>query len=202
MSKLDYEQPDFYHLNQDSIHLVRWILEKEKSRTSLKILDLGAGCGIIGIEVSRVLNPVVLTFVELQEDYGPYLKKNVELFLTPSLKTSFHFKSFKDWQPEELYELIVCNPPYYLPGHGQLPADPRRAIARTFLKDNWCVLIQAISRSLAREGKAYLVVKNEALIINEIEKAVAGILNLEKNMEQEQGLVLYRLTRLDIEGCQ
>jgi tRNA1(Val) A37 N6-methylase TrmN6 len=51
----DYSQPDYYRFNSDSITLVNYLLKSMGPTES--ILDLGAGCGIIGIELARYLSP-------------------------------------------------------------------------------------------------------------------------------------------------
>src|SRR4051812_43029170 len=117
----DYSQPDFYRFNEDSLKLVNWILEKKLNAKA--ILDLGAGCGIIGIELANRMHADSLTMVELQADYKAHLEKNIDLILDKKIIPHISIQSFKKWTPNQLYDLIVCNPPYFLPGHGEVSKD-------------------------------------------------------------------------------
>lgn len=162
----DYLQPDFYRFNEDSIKLVKYVALKVTEAKS--ILDLGAGSGIIGIELSNILKPKDLTLLEVQPEWNEYLQHNVEHFLNSETKAQIVESSFANWEPDKKYDLIVCNPPYYLPGHGQPNADKRKAIARSFMIDGWKELLDLIARALTPEGRAFLVVKNEKQILKEI----------------------------------
>lgn len=165
----DYLQPDFYRFNTDSMELINWV--KTKVIKADSILDLCAGCGYLGIEASQLLCPQFLTLVECQIDFFPYLKKNSQTFL-PSVLVDIHIKKVSEFYPPHLYDLILINPPYYLPQNGNVSPDPRRAIARTFLIDNWTIFLEKILLCLSSRGKAFVILKNRPDIINEIEKAL------------------------------
>lgn len=162
----DYLQPDFYRFNEDSIKLVKFVASQVSSAKS--ILDLGAGSGIIGIELANILRPTELTLLEVQPEWNEYLQHNVKHFLNADTYPSIVESSFGNWNPDKQYDLIVCNPPYYLPGHGQPNSDRRKAIARSFMIDGWKELLELISRALIPEGRAFLVVKNEKIVLNEL----------------------------------
>jgi tRNA1Val (adenine37-N6)-methyltransferase len=177
----DYSQPDFYRFNQDSTALINWIIQKNLRPHS--ILDLGAGSGIIGIELARLLNIPELCLVELQEDYLPHLKINVARFLGPETVVDIQITSFSNFKPAR-YELIVCNPPYYLPGAGQLPVNPQRAKARSFMEDSWEILMKCFKQSLSPKGEGYIVLKNDEGLFKTIEaQAKFNQLQLQKNIQ-------------------
>ncbi|MGL6035003.1 MAG: hypothetical protein ACRC0N_08060, partial [Acinetobacter johnsonii] len=57
----NYKQPDEYRFSLDSIHLARFVASQLASHSelgSLRVLDLCAGCGVIGIELSWHLRAV------------------------------------------------------------------------------------------------------------------------------------------------
>src|SRR5258708_4421753 len=114
----DYSQPEFYKFNEDSIKLVRRVTEKVKAAEH--ILDLGAGSGIIGIELANYFHPESLTLVEVQKDYLPHLELNLKFQLKSKTDFFVELSSFGHWSPQKKYDLIVCNPPYFLPGHGEV----------------------------------------------------------------------------------
>ncbi len=168
----DYLQPAFYRFNQDSLELVRWIRTRVGAASS--ILDLGAGCGVIGIELARAFAPRDLVLVEAQEAFGEFLRKNLDLFLGPGTRGEVELRRFSAFTPSTRFELIACNPPYYLRGNGQESRDPRRGIARSFVLDGWPELAGCIDRSLGPTGRAYLVLKNERRITDTALAALGG----------------------------
>ena len=192
----DYLQPDFYRFNQDSIELVRWVSTQIKS--ARRILDLGAGCGVIGLELARALHPEQLTLVEVQGAFGPYLEENLKIFLPNRPGVRIDLMSFQDWTPDARYDLIVSNPPYYLPGHGEASQCQQRGICRTFHIDGWEILLELISKSLSSDGHAFISVKNDFRILELIRKLVVR-LNLRLKEGQVRDLVFCELTSLNIE---
>ena len=114
----DYLQPGFYRFNEDSLKLVNWLAARNPVCTHL--LDLGAGSGVIGIELCNRLNIHCLTLVEAQEDFIPAIEANIQQQLKVPAQVEFVHQSFGEWKPREQYDLIVCNPPYYLKDHGEL----------------------------------------------------------------------------------
>lgn len=164
--RADYTQPDFYRFNQDSLRLVDWVQTKISAASS--ILDLGAGCGIMGIELARFFLPERLTLVELQREYEPYLLSNLENFLPPTVKAKVLIKGFSEYEAEEKFQVIVSNPPYYLPGRGEQANDILKAKARSFLVDSWSVLLQRMAEALEQKGKGFVVLKKDDWLFRHI----------------------------------
>lgn len=191
----DYIQPDFYRFNRDSLELVRWI--KSKLNNVSSILDLGAGCGIIGIELALVYRPARLDLVEVQEDFLTSLEQNIKRL---SLETvySLNILSFSEWSPSRTYDLIVCNPPYYLPGRGESSKDERRGMARSFRLDGWEALLAAIKRSLSVDGCAYLVLKDEKSILKEVSDKIS-FSGLKGKFTLFEDLVFLELSGLNVD---
>lgn len=191
---IDYSQPDFYRFNEDSLKLVSWV--KQKTSRASHLLDLGAGSGIIGIELANILRPKQLTLVEVQEDYEPHLRINVGTQLHDTPTAEIVLTSFGNWHPLISYDLIVCNPPYFLPGHGEAYKDHRREKARTFVLDSWPILFKVIENSLSEDGKAFIVIKNNKTILKEIARHLSR-LNCE--IYEQGSLVFLELSRLNID---
>lgn len=155
----DYLQPDFYRFNEDSLRLVKEILQATAKAES--ILDMGSGSGVIGLELAKALLPGRVDFLELQKEWAPYLHHNVQDFLPAGIEHGIFWTSFSDWVPAEKYDLIACNPPYYLPGKGIASPDPVRAKCRSFLEDDWEILLAKCLLALRPQGKAWFVAPRE-----------------------------------------
>jgi tRNA1(Val) A37 N6-methylase TrmN6 len=190
----EYEQPDFYRFNEDSIRLVRWILEQDLRPEN--ILDLGAGSGIIGIELARSLKPKGLTLLEVQNEFFSSLQRNCLQFLNGVTNYSIQIDSFFNFVPSCKYDLIVSNPPYYLPGRGEMAHDPNRAIARSFLIDSWSVLLNKILISLSLDGRAYVVLKKNNDLLPYISQEVFN-LGLSLKTHQKDSIMVLELFRLN-----
>lgn len=173
----DYAQPGFYRFNEDSLKLVHFV--KSKVNQVDNLLDLGAGSGIIGLELARFYLPGELHLVELQSEFLSYLEQNIQNFSPKETKVETTFSSFKNFNPMRKFDLIVSNPPYYLPGRGQASSDPQRDKARTFREDGWIELLSCIERSLSRQGKAFIVIKNDSLILKEARNSLPKKLKLD-----------------------
>ena len=189
----DYHQPDFYRFNQDSIKLVNWV--RAKLTRAESILDLGAGSGVIGIELAKNLNATVLDLLEVQTEYLPFLERNISEQLPVEIKSKIIQSSFGEWKPTKKYDLVVCNPPYYLPGRGEPSKDQRRNVSRSFVMDNWEILLKKMEDSIAPQGRAFIVVKEDPKVISEIKRHT----NLDLNVSLENKLAFIELSRLNID---
>lgn len=133
----DYEQPNFYRFSEDSIKLSALAKKYCRKRSYLRVLDLGAGSGVVGLElVSKLDSEVHVAFCESQEDYLPMLESNCKKLALK--KTSFTYEILNcDWNQitERDFDLIVSNPPYFLKSDGRASSDPRTNTARRWSKD-------------------------------------------------------------------
>lgn len=172
---LNYSQPDEYHFSHDSIFLSRHVFELLKSEglNYNHILDLCAGCGVVGLDLLFHINqenlklPLALDFIEVQDIYGSHFEKNlasVEQLLTSDLLSFFKIINYRDVTKDPLfqgrYDLIVCNPPYFRLNHGSLSGSEFKNRCRFFIDSNFRSLIEAVQYCLAPMGKAFVLIKN------------------------------------------
>lgn len=161
-----YAQPDAYHFSMDSIHLAEFVAKQLRARDdleSLRVLDLCAGCGVIGLELSWYVRELrQFDFVEIQDTYTSHFYENVARVNRPELQLRWHLLNYdelhgKDW--EQKFDLIVSNPPYFLPEQGMLSPSEFKNRCRFFLDSSFANFIRAIVNSLVPGGQAYFLLR-------------------------------------------
>lgn len=209
---ISYSQPEEYRFSLDSVFLAQkihaWILENKLNPKH--IADLCAGCGVIGLELlfhiqqARGVAPEHIDFIEVQDQYIPHFEKNKQAMLKLlGLGTSlnFHLQNYQsqlfDQKKSELYDLIVCNPPYFHLGHGKLSPSSFKNRCRYFIDSDFLSLLKWIKQSLLETGTAFLLIRDvhlKKLSINletEVEK-----LNLNFIVHGEiRGTQVYKISK-------
>ncbi|HSW93503.1 MAG TPA: methyltransferase [Gammaproteobacteria bacterium] len=161
-----YSQPDDYHFSLDSIHFAEWVATQLKSRTdlsTLRVLDLCAGCGVIGLELSFYVRELrQMDFVEVQDSYTDFFKRNVKTVNRPELQLRWHvlnYESLLDETWKQKIDLIVCNPPYFQRDHGMLSPSEFKNRCRFYLDSSFEKLILAMVNVLSKKGRAYFLLR-------------------------------------------
>jgi len=105
-----YQPESGYCYNSDSIFLYDFI---NRFKPKGRVLDVGAGCGVVGLLVARDNKNVSLEAVEKQEIFISYAKKNAEV---NKIEYKLHESDFLDFICEKKYDYVISNPPFYPEG--------------------------------------------------------------------------------------
>ena len=105
-----YQPKSGYCYNSDSIFLYDFI---SKFNPKGDVLDVGAGCGIVGLLVARDFKKVNLFGVEKQEILAFYAKKNAK---ENSIDYTLYQEDFLELDESKKYDYIISNPPFYHDG--------------------------------------------------------------------------------------
>ncbi|TNF03676.1 MAG: hypothetical protein EP326_02195 [Deltaproteobacteria bacterium] len=156
---LNYSQPDSYHFSEDSILLAKYVSRNIKI-CAHKVLDLGAGCGVVGIEYSKIAKnpPVEITFVEKQEVFREHLDSNLKL-LPEEIVSRVFLQDVKKLNASE-FDLIISNPPYYNPQKGRLSENEIQNNCRFTTMLSPYELCSSIFQHLNPVGEAWVLVGN------------------------------------------
>lgn len=166
-----YSQPEDYHFSHDSVFLARRVFEflQKHSMTPISILDLCAGCGVIGLDLlfhlraNQCLVPSFFDFIDVQASYAVHFEENLRRLGSIQTQCRFINRNYSDQsagEPEVKYDLIVCNPPYFSKDQGKWPASDLKLRSRFFVDSDLPNLIQFLFQKLAPAGSAFVLIRN------------------------------------------
>ena len=102
-----YQPESGYCYNSDSLFLYNFI---SSFNPHANLLDIGAGCGIVGLLVARDNPKVKLEAVEKQDIFIEYATHNARV---NKIEYKLHKCDFLDLDISKKYEYIISNPPFY-----------------------------------------------------------------------------------------
>jgi tRNA1Val (adenine37-N6)-methyltransferase len=130
------------------------------------VLDLGTGCGILLLLLSRLAPGMVSgTGVEIQPALCAFAERNF-LENGPDLRLRAVRGDFRQEMPGAspgAFDLVVANPPYGRAGHGRRNPQPQRETARHEVHGSLQELVEAAARHLAPAGRFALILPHGRL---------------------------------------
>ncbi len=167
----DYSQPKAYRFSLDSVYLAKLVAQELPSITenvNYQVLDLCAGCGVIGMEL-HFHRPELkkMTFVEVQKEYKEHFVENLQMVQRFHSDQEIEFNYFemnynqilKSPNFAETYDLIVCNPPYFFKDEGLLSPSEFKNRCRFFLDSDFKTLFETIHYALKPGAHAFVLVR-------------------------------------------
>lgn len=168
----NYSQPDDYRLSHDSVFLAWEVfnLTKNLDLKGKRVLDVCAGSGIVGMDflfhrrAQGLSLPDCADFLEIQEVYQEHFFENIKRL--GSLSTELHFLNinYDILETEKFfkqYDIIIGNPPYFLPTQGKKSDNEFKNRCRFFLDSGLTNLINAVCCSLKTNCSAYLLLREQ-----------------------------------------
>ena len=153
---------DGYRFSVDAVLLARFAAE---SRVST-VLDIGCGCGVVGLCILALGGAEQLVGVDLQEQMVACADRSAE---RSSLATRATFYSLDYRQLGEIakpgsFPLVVTNPPYRPAATGRVSPNRSVALARHELSGDVEQLAHAAARALEAGGRFCAVYPAERLV--------------------------------------
>jgi len=109
-----YQPKNGYCYNSDTMFLYDFI-----SKFNIKgdVLEVGGGCGVLGLLIKRDFPKINLTFIEKQKIMAEFIKKNLK---ENSIKAEVIEGDFLEVEFDKRFDFIISNPPFY---NGSLKSD-------------------------------------------------------------------------------
>jgi len=127
--KLSVIQPrQGYRFSIDSVLLARFLRAREGSR----ILDLGAGCGVVSLIIADLLKPREVIALEIDAAMAELIKRNASSNGFGNISAicgDFRQRRLCGIEPGS-FDAVVANPPYRAVGSGRRSPNPARQTAR------------------------------------------------------------------------
>lgn len=187
---MDYNQPEFYHFSEESIRLAK--LVKMPAQNEIKILDMCAGCGVIGIETAkRVQNEspnsaIELTFCDVQKEFRESLTIN-----SAGINSRIFIDDLFNLKHQNYYDIIVCNPPYFDKASFRSSVDPLRDLCRRSERTIHEILLCAFEY-LAPRGTFYGVLReSKANQMNPLRQFPIPYQTIEKSQQRGGNELLF-----------
>lgn len=156
----DYVQPQFYRFSEDSLILAKLASKLQFSSSSICCLDLGAGCGVIGIETALLRKDITyLELLEYQAEFIPFIEENVKQL--PQTNVSIVNKKFSQYKTEKKFDLILGNLPYFDKCSSRSGQNLNTNTCRQFAVDSIVDVVNILERNLKSEGVALLLVHDD-----------------------------------------
>lgn len=163
-----YSQPTEHRYSIDSIELC-WklgrILNQRNDKQKLRLIDLCAGCGVMGFEIAHWCPRIeCVKFIEIQSEYEQHFNENLRVTGRPSESFCFYGINYEELsQHPELKnwaDVVVCNPPYFRPTSGSLGKSTFRNRCHYLLDSTFEQLCAAILYCTRANAEAYLLLKD------------------------------------------
>jgi len=109
-----YQPKNGYCYNSDTMFLYDFI-----SKFNIKgdVLEVGGGCGVLGLLIKRDFPKINLTFIEKQKIMAEFINKNLN---ENNFKAEVIEGDFLEYEFDKKFDFVISNPPFY---NGSLKSD-------------------------------------------------------------------------------
>ena len=150
-----YQDNVLYKFTSDSIKLAKFCNIKHTD----DVLDMCAGCGVVGFYAYSICNFNSLIFNEIQPKMCDLIQENIQLnnleHKCKVLCKDLALLEVKDF--DKPLDVILCNPPYFKL-NGKIKTDDSVAMCRHEIKTNLSTIIATASRLIKDKGKFYFII--------------------------------------------
>ena len=144
-----------YRFSIDVVLLSQFI----RLRGHEKGIDLGTGCGILPLLLSRTETGHSFVGIEIQKGLADLAEKNVAINHLEDRIAILHqdFKKLKKVFSAGSFDVVFSNPPYRKALTGRINPSPEKAVARHEIKGTLNDLVETAAYLLPTKGRCYLI---------------------------------------------
>jgi tRNA1Val (adenine37-N6)-methyltransferase len=144
-----------YRFSIDAVLLAHFAAPRRSDR----VLDLGAGCGVVSLILAYRHPAITLTCLEIQDSLIDLIRFNIEQNdLADRLRLlAGDLRHIKGLVQAGAFDLIVCNPPYYRVGTGVQNPNAEQAGARHELTAELPDVVRAAAFALRTKGRLVMI---------------------------------------------
>lgn len=145
-----------FAISEDISYLIKHVLtySKDKEKT---ILDLGCGCGIVGIMMKYYRPDWQYTGIEIQTESYDLACENAHATCSLLNLIQGDFRKISKLVNPKSYQLIVSNPPYFKADSGILSPNPNKAAASHEIHCTMENVLEAITFAMHPQGIAFVL---------------------------------------------
>lgn len=148
-----FQYDDAYKFTLDAIELAKFCNIKSKDR----VLDLCAGCGVVGLYSYSIKPFKNLFFCEIQQKMCNLIEKNIKNNNLEE-KCKIFCKDLKNLTTNDILkkvDVIICNPPYFKVNSSPINTEEEIAISRHEIKIDFEQIVCKVKELLKEGGKFY-----------------------------------------------
>lgn len=124
-----------------------------------RVIDVGTGCGVIALMIAQRNPEALIDGIDIEQ--GGIEEASLNFGRSPwSDRLTARLLDFNDMEPDERYDLVVSNPPYFT--NGVLPDGDARTTARHTCSLTYRQLIEGARRILTDGGMLALISPTDA----------------------------------------
>ena len=156
------QRRDGYRFSLDSLLLARFVAVRGNER----IVDLGAGNGVVGLSLAVLHAGVEVVGVELQEAMVDRARRGVDLngLGQRARMVAGDVRAPDKELASRRFDVAVCNPPYRPHGSGRVNPDAERLLARHEVEGGLPDFVRAGATLLRHRGRMCLVYPAERVV--------------------------------------
>ena len=149
------QHKDGYRFSVDAVLLAHFISPKPEQ----KILDLGAGCGVVSLVLACRWPGIHLTALELQPHLVDLIVHNIRenSFEDRMQAVAGDLRNLSGPIAPGGFDWVVCNPPYRKHGTGRRNPGEEEALARHEINADLHAVLRAASYAVRTRGRVALV---------------------------------------------
>ncbi len=150
-----------YRFSMDAVILARHVVVGKRER----LMDIGTGCGVIPIVVSRLADVERIDGIEVQPELALLAQRNILLngLLSRIDIRELDVRDVRRSFFAETYDVVVTNPPFGTPGTGRVNPHNQKAVARHELFGSLEDILDASFYLLKNGGRIYLIYRASRL---------------------------------------